>query len=45
MTIKELSNEVKINRHSVAKYLEIMLDSGLVELKPVGIAKIYFASE
>jgi PAS domain-containing protein len=41
ITIKELSQELSLNRNSVAKYLEILLVSGQVEKRTIGPAKLY----
>lgn len=45
MTVTEISKAIKINRNSVAKYLEILLISGHVEMKAVGPAKLFFLSQ
>ncbi len=45
LILKEVSNEVNINRNSVSVYLDFMFQIGMVELRPVGIAKMYFATE
>jgi len=41
MTITELSRKTGINRNSVAKYLQILLVSGQVDVQTVGNAKVY----
>jgi len=41
LTVTEIARHLKVNRNSVAKYLDILLTSGLVEMKAVGSAKIY----
>jgi PAS domain S-box-containing protein len=41
LTVTEIARHIQINRNSVAKYLDILLTSGLVEMKAVGSAKIY----
>jgi PAS domain S-box-containing protein len=41
MTISELSRKSRINRHSIAKYLEILQIAGRVEMKTIGNAKVY----
>lgn len=41
ITITDLSRELKVNRNSVAKYLEILQISGQVEKTVIGNAKIY----
>ncbi|MDI6719216.1 MAG: PAS domain S-box protein [Methanomicrobiales archaeon] len=45
MTISELSRKARLNRHSVAKYLEILLTSGRVEVDAIGNAKVYRLSK
>ncbi len=45
MTIKGISNEIGMNRNSVAKYLEILTISGEAERKNVGPAKLYTVSD
>lgn len=44
LTITEISKKIKINRNSVAKYLEILLLSGRVEMATVGVAKVFSIS-
>ncbi len=44
MSITDLSKSLDTNRNSVAKYLDIMLTSGEVEMKKVCTAKLYFLS-
>ena len=41
LTVTEISHHIQVNRNSVAKYLDILRTSGLVEMKAVGSAKIY----
>jgi len=41
LTVTEISRSIQVNRNSVAKYLDILLTSGQVEMKAVGSAKIY----
>ncbi|QSZ67800.1 PAS domain S-box protein [Methanofollis aquaemaris] len=43
-TISEISRETHLNRNSVAKYLEVLLASGQVEMKRIGKAKAYSLS-
>ncbi|MDE4907640.1 PAS domain S-box protein [Methanogenium marinum] len=45
MSITEISRKIGINRNSVAKYLDVLLISGEVEVKKVCTAKLYFLSE
>jgi len=42
MTVTDISRKIKINRNSVAKYLDIMRISGLVDMITFGPAKVYF---
>jgi len=44
MTVTDISRKIKINRNSVAKYLDIMRTSGLVEMITFGPAKVFFPS-
>ncbi|OPX64315.1 MULTISPECIES: PAS domain-containing protein [unclassified Methanoregula] len=44
MTISDLASEMKINRNLVAKYLDMLLISGQVEMQIVGAAKVFFLS-
>jgi len=44
MTISDLASEMKINRNLVAKYLDMLLISGQVEMQVVGAAKVFFIS-
>jgi len=44
MTISDLSSEIKINRNLVAKYLDMLLIAGQVEMQVIGAAKVYFLS-
>src|SRR5512138_2099041 len=44
MTISDLASEMKINRNLVAKYLDMLLISGQVEMQVIGAAKAYFLS-
>lgn len=41
MTITEVTEKLQINRNSVAKYLEMLLMAGKVEMKSFGRSKIY----
>jgi PAS domain S-box-containing protein len=45
MTISDLSSHMKLNRNMVAKYLEILLISGQVEMEEIGPAKVYFLTQ
>jgi PAS domain S-box-containing protein len=44
MTISDLASEMKMNRNLVAKYLDMLLVSGQVEMQIVGAAKVFFIS-
>jgi PAS domain S-box-containing protein len=43
-TITDLASEMKMNRNLVAKYLDMLLVSGQVEMQIVGAAKVFFLS-
>jgi len=45
MSITDLAKSLQTNRNSVAKYLDIMLTSGEVEMKKVCTAKLYYLSQ
>jgi PAS domain S-box-containing protein len=45
LTISDLSAKVQLNRNSLAKYLEILLVSGQVEMNSFGTAKVYRLSQ
>jgi PAS domain S-box-containing protein len=45
MTVTEISKEINLNRNSVAKYLEVLLISGHVEMRTYGPAKVFFLSQ
>ena len=44
MTVTDIAKELKINRNSVAKYLDVLLISGHVEMVAFGPAKVFFPS-
>ncbi|MDD1676254.1 MAG: PAS domain-containing protein [Methanomicrobiales archaeon] len=44
LTISDLSDRLKMNRNSLAKYLEMLLISGKVEMETFGTAKVYCLS-
>jgi PAS domain S-box-containing protein len=44
VTISDLASEMKMNRNLVAKYLDMLLVSGQVEMQIVGAAKVFFLS-
>lgn len=41
LTVTEISRSIEINRNSVAKYLDVLLSQGQVEMKIVGSAKVF----
>jgi len=45
LTTGEISKELDINRNSVAKYMDVLLTLGYVELKRIGPAKMYSLSD
>ncbi len=44
MTITDISKEININRNSVAKYLDVLLTSGYVEMRALGPARVFYLS-
>ena len=44
MTVTDIARKIRINRNSVAKYLDILLISGHVEMVTFGPAKVFFPS-
>jgi PAS domain S-box-containing protein len=44
LTISNLSSKMQMNRNLVAKYLDMLLISGQVEMQVIGAAKVYFLS-
>jgi len=44
MTISDLASAIAMNRNLVAKYLDMLLISGQVEMEVIGAAKVYFLS-
>jgi len=42
MTISDISSRANMNRNLVAKYLDMLLISGNVEMQVVGAAKVYY---
>lgn len=45
LIITEISQRLEINRNSASKYLEILLFTGQVEVRQIGMAKIYTVSQ
>ena len=44
MTISDVASKMQMNRNLVAKYLDMLLISGHVEMQEIGAAKVYFLS-
>jgi PAS domain S-box-containing protein len=44
MTVKDISEAINVNRNSAAKYLDVMLISGELEQRTIGMAKMYYRS-
>ncbi len=44
MTVTDIARETKTNRNSIAKYLDILLITGHVDMLTFGPAKVYFPS-
>lgn len=45
LSITDISRALGLNRNSVSKYLNMLLISGHVELRSIGVAKVYFLSK
>lgn len=45
MTVTDISKEVKMNRHSVSKYLEMLVVSGHIDMRSLGPSKVYYLSQ
>ena len=45
MTISEITRQLKMNRNLTAKYLDMLLISGQVEMQLIGAAKVYFLTK
>ena len=45
MTITEISRELKINRNSCAKYLDLLTVLGNVEMRTFGTAKVFYLAD
>lgn len=45
LTITQIATNIKLNRNSTARYLDVLQISGHVEMKNVGSAKLYFLSQ
>jgi len=44
MTVTEISRAIKMNRHSVARYMDILVLSGHVEMRSFGSSKVFYTS-
>ncbi len=44
MTVTEISKAIGMNRHSVAKYMDMLVVSGHVDMRAFGPSKIYYLS-
>ena len=45
MNVTEVAGEIKMNRQSVAKYLEMLVISGHVDVRSFGPSKVYYLSQ
>ena len=45
LSITDISRMLNMNRNSVSKYLNMLLVSGHVDMRSVGVAKVYFLSQ
>lgn len=45
MNVLEIAREIKMHRQSVAKYLEMLVVSGLVDVKKFGPSRVFYLSE
>lgn len=45
LSITDISRILNMNRNSVSKYLNMLLVSGHVDMRSVGVAKVYFLSQ
>ncbi len=44
LSISDLTLKLKVNRNLIAKYLDMLLISGQVEMEIIGAAKVYYLS-
>jgi len=44
MTVTEIAQAVKMNRHSVAKYLDMLVIAGHIDMKTFGSSKVFYPS-
>jgi PAS domain S-box-containing protein len=42
MTVTEIAKAIKMNRHSVARYMDMLVISGHVEMKTFGSSKVFY---
>lgn len=45
LTVGDIAKKIKLNRNSVAKYLDVLLIGGNVDMRQIGPAKLYFPSQ
>lgn len=45
MTISQLATRLRMNRNLLAKYLDVLLFSGFVDMQVTGTAKVYYLSQ
>ncbi|MDD1718601.1 MAG: PAS domain S-box protein [Methanoregulaceae archaeon] len=45
LSIRQITDQLNINRNLVAKYLDMLLVSGQVEMRTIGVAKMYYLSQ
>lgn len=45
MTISQLAAKLRMNRNLLAKYLDVLLFSGFVDMQIIGTAKVYYLSQ
>jgi PAS domain S-box-containing protein len=45
MNVMEIANAIDMNRQSVAKYMEMLVISGFVDVKNFGSSKVYYLSQ
>ncbi|HET8685509.1 MAG TPA: hypothetical protein VFM18_02455, partial [Methanosarcina sp.] len=44
MTVTEIAQAVKMNRHSAAKYLDMLVIAGHIDMKTFGSSKVFYPS-
>lgn len=45
LSIRQITDQLDINRNLVAKYLDMLLVSGQAEMRTIGVAKMYYLSQ